>query len=225
MLKKKLAWHDSAWAIFRKDLLCEFRTRYAFGALMMLALITLSSISMTLAGTALSSPIAATLLWVILFFCAMAGLSRTFIHEQETGTLFILRLYANGQAVLAGKLLYNILLLQLMTLFILPLFIVFLNIEIQLWGQLLFVLFLGTTGIASVAILTALMVVSTGAKGSLFTVITFPVLLPQFLTAITATGLILSGIAPNWREFFFLAGYDVTIIVIASLLFDYLWYD
>lgn len=225
MRKKKLAWHNSAWTIFRKDLLCEFRTRYAVGSLMMFALITLSSVSMTLAGTTLSPTIAATLLWVILFFCAMAGLSRTFVQEQETGTLFILRLYANGQAVLAGKLLYNILLLQLMTLLILPLFIVFLNIEIELWGQLLFVLLLGTTGIAAVAIMTALMVASTGAKGSLFTVITFPVLLPQFLTAITTTSLILSGIAPNWWEFFFLAGYDTTIIVAASLLFDYLWYD
>ncbi|MEN6565202.1 MAG: heme exporter protein CcmB [Veillonellales bacterium] len=222
---KKSTWLNSAWAILYKDLLCEFRTRYALGTLTMFTLVTLSGISMTLAGAAISSSIAAMLLWIILFFCAMAGLARTFVYEQEAGTLFTLRLYANGQAVLAGKLLFNILLLQLVTALLIPLFLIFLNIEVHLWGQLVYVLFFGTVGVAAVATLTAFMVSCTNAKGSLFTVITFPLLLPQFLTAIAATGQILADTIPGWNECFFLAGYDATVIAAASLLFDYLWYD
>lgn len=224
MHTKKLSWHKSVWAVLHKDLLCEFRTRYAFGALAMFALVTLSSVSMTVAGLSLPPPIAAMLLWVIIFFCAMAGLSKTFVQEHETGTLLAIRFIGNGQAVLAGKLLFNILLLQVVTILLFPLFIIFINIEVQLWSQQIFVLFLGTIGIAATATMTSLLIACTEAKGSLFTVITFPVLLPLLLMCITATGQILANIAPGWHIFCFLAGYDVTIIVVSSLLFDYLWY-
>ncbi len=225
MPQVKLPWPSRVWYMFRKELQCELRTRYVLGELVMFVLITLASVSMAIAGNVLSPAIAATLLWVIIFFSAMAGLARSFMQELEMGTLLTLRVYAGGQTVLAGKLLYNIMLLLLVTLVIIPLFILFFNLEIQLLREFLFVVFLGTVGLASVATLTTLMVTRVHARGSLFTVITFPVLLPHFLTAITATRQILTNITPGWRELFFLAGYDLSVIVATSLLFDFLWYD
>src|SRR6266540_1426918 len=168
MPDNKLPWYSSMWAVMHKDVLCELRTRYAISTLAMFSLVTLASISMSLAGASLSPALAAVLLWVILFFCAMAGLSRVFVQEQEAGTLFTLRLYARGQAVFWGKTLFNVLLLLAITAFVIPLFMVLLNFEIPLWTVLGAVLFLGDIGIAAVATLTALMV--SGGKGSLFTV-------------------------------------------------------
>jgi heme exporter protein B len=191
----------------------------------MFALVTLASISMSLAGAALTPALAAVLLWVILFFCAMAGLARVFVQEQEAGTLFTLRLYAKGQAVFFGKTLFNILLLWALTLLIIPLFIVLLNFDIPLWAPLMAVLALGDAGIAAVATLTALMVARTGGKGSLFTVITFPLLLPQFLAVIAATAAIFGGTSPTFADYLFMAGYDIAMLIAASIAFDYLWYD
>jgi len=213
------------WAILYKECICEFRTRYTISALIMFALVTLSSISMNVAGAGLSPGITASLLWVIIFFCAMAGLGKTLIQEQEAGTLFTLHLYARGMAVFIGKLLYNVLLLDCIVVLVLPLFIIFLDLEIHLWLELVTTLFLGIIGMAAVATITALMVTGSQARGSLFTVINFPILLPQFLTAIATTTQILSDNIPDWQEFFFLAGYDISIITVALLLFDYLWYD
>ncbi len=102
---------NGIWAIFIKDGLCEFRTRYAVSALFMFALISLASISMSIGIVSLPVELTAALLWVILFFCAMAGLSRVFVQEQESGTIVALQIYGSGQAVLFGKLLFNVIVL------------------------------------------------------------------------------------------------------------------
>jgi len=102
----KLPLREAVWLVFSKDLLCEFRNRYAISALIMFALVTLSSISMTIGAVMLSDELTAVLLWIIIFFCAMAGLSRAFVQEQEAGTLFTLQIYLQSQAVIFGKMLF-----------------------------------------------------------------------------------------------------------------------
>ncbi|MBC8014924.1 MAG: heme exporter protein CcmB [Sporomusaceae bacterium] len=225
MPHKKSIWDNPCLAVMTKDVLCEFRTRYAFGSLTMFALMTLSSVSMSIGSSSLPAEFAAVILWVVLFFCAMAGLSRSFVQEQEAGTMFTLRLYAGPQAVLFGKMIFNMLLLIALTILIIPLFILFLNVEIKLPGLLVIVLVLGDIGIVAVSTLTAAMLARTQGKGSLFTVLTFPVLLPQFLSGISGTVKAISGVVMDWQELIFMISYDVIIIIAASILFDYLWYD
>lgn len=213
------------WAILYKEGLCEFRIRYAISALSMFALVTLSSVSMTIAGTTLAPELAAVLLWIILFFCAMAGLSRVFVQEYETGTIFILRLYASAQAIVFGKLVFNIIMLVVLTTFIIPLFIIFLNIEIPFVFAFSILLFLGDIGIAAAATITAAIVAKTQGKSALFTVLTFPILLPQFLAVISATAKVLNHTVPQATELVFIAGYDLVLCIAVSVLFDYLWYE
>ena len=212
-------------AVLVKDGLCELRTRYAFSTLMMFALVTLSSVSMTLGSITLAPEMGAALLWIILFFCAMAGLSRVFVQEQEAGTMFALRLYVPGQAVLFGKLLFNMGMLTLLTVLVVPLFVLFLNVDIPGGFALPLILLAGDLGIAAASTLTAAMVAKSQGKSALFAVLTFPVLLPQFLAVISATAKVLSQgeIAPG--EWLFMIGYDVVLCIAASILFDYLWYD
>lgn len=225
MEKLQFLSHSAIWAVFTKDGQCELRTRYAISALIMFALVTLSSISMTMGGLTLQADLAAALLWVILFFCAMAGLSRVFVQEQESGTIFTLRLYFPSQAVLFGKLLFNLVMLLILTFLLIPLFVLFLNVDIPLWVPFTLVLFLGNVGIAVASTLTASMVARTQGKSALFTVLTFPILLPQFLAAISLTAKIFQNTSPSWQEYGFLVGYDVVLCIAASILFDYLWYD
>lgn len=221
----KLPLINAVWRVFAKELLCEFRTRYAFSTLIMFALITLSSVSMTVGGVRLSAEISGVLLWIILFFCSMAGLSRVFVEEEESGTFFTLRIYLFSQAIILGKMLFNTILLLSLSIFIIPLFIMFLNAEIALWGSLLIVLLLGNIGIAATATLTAAMVSKAEGRQSLFTVLTFPVLLPQILSVVHATVKLFSKSAPAYNDLMFMACYDMVIIAAAYIFFDYLWYN
>lgn len=221
----KLPLSNAVWMVFSKDVLCEFRNRYAISALIMFALVTLSSISMTIGITALSYELTAVLLWIIIFFCAMAGLSRAFVQEQESGTLFTLQIYSQSQAIILGKMLFNIVLLIGLTWFIIPLFIIFLDVDFKLWGMFFLVVIFGDVGIGAVSTLTAAMVARAQGQHSLFTVLTFPILLPQFLGVINATATILGGNIPNLSQLIVMAGYDGVIIIASYMLFDYLWYE
>lgn len=221
----KLSLLSGIKVVFSKDALCEFRSRYAISTLFMFALVSLASISMSIGAASLPVELTAALLWVILFFCAMAGLSRVFVQEQEAGTILALRLYASGQAVLFGKLFFNMMMLFGLTLLVIPLFIIFLDVNIYRWPLFILILFMGDTGIAVVSTITASMVAKTQGKNALFTVLTFPVLLPQFLSCISATANILSDLPLDGSEVVFMVGYNVVMMIASSILFDYLWYE
>ncbi len=51
------------------------------------------------------------LLWIVIFFAALAGLDRSFVKEEESHTAPLLRLAAAPSVVWAGKLLYNLVLI------------------------------------------------------------------------------------------------------------------
>lgn len=212
--------------VLKKELLTEFRTRYAIGTLAMFALITLASVSMAIGSMALSAKLLAILLWIILFFSAMAGMSRVFIQEQETGTIHTLKIYGHAQIILFGKLIYNILLLNSLAIGLLPLFVISLNVDIASLGYLVIILLLGNTGMATISTLTAALVVNTQSKGSLFTVLTFPILLPLFLIVIQLTEMAIErSIFTGGNQLLFVGAYDMILIGVSSILFDYIWYD
>jgi len=79
---------SSIFAIFLKDLKSELRTRYALNALFMFVVVTISVILFSTAGESLGGTLLSGLLWVVIFFSAMSGLSRTFVSEEDRGTFF-----------------------------------------------------------------------------------------------------------------------------------------
>jgi len=217
--------YRSIKAVFKKDALCELRSYYAFSTLIAFAVTTLSSLSISMGGFALSPNLLAALLWVILFFSAMSGLSRVFVQEQDAGTFITLRVYALPQAVYWGKMIFNILLLAGLSIIVLLLFVVFFNVSTGNLPALLGVLLLGACGVAIVSTITAAMAAQTQMRSSLFTILTFPIILPAFLTAISLTAAIFGGEKLSYLLVLFLIGYDIAAAVAGSVLFDYLWLE
>ena len=213
----------SVIAVLKKDALSELRSRYAFSTLLVFTITALASLSMSIGGITLQPRLAAALLWVILFFSAMAGLARIFVQEQDAGTLLTLRIYALPQAVLFGKMIFNILLLSGLGVVLLPLFLIFFNISVRNWLSLAGVLFLGIIGVAAVSTLTAAMASQAQGRSALFTVLTFPLILPGFLGAIQLTGAIFAGENLAYEYFVFLGGYGLVAVAAGSIVFDFLW--
>ncbi len=219
------AWLKAGIPVLQKDLRVEFRTRYAYSALVMFAVTTLVTVSFSIGGATLEVDIAASLLWIILFFSAMAGLSRSFVQEEEAGTVVALKLAADPEPVYFGKLFFNVVLLFSLAALVVPLFLVLLNLTVAMPLYFLLVVAMGCLGLAGVTTILAAIVSKAGAKGSLLTVLAFPVLLPLLIGAINATRSALAGVPaaylrPDLNLLFFYNG----IAVIASLLlFEYVW--
>src|SRR5664279_5854305 len=97
----------AALAVLRKDLLAEWRTRIAVNALFLFAFAVLVLVGYAVGPTRLAPEdrptVNAVLLWIVIFFSAMTGLSRVFVKEEEAGTASALRLAAPPPAILLGK--------------------------------------------------------------------------------------------------------------------------
>jgi heme exporter protein B len=214
------------YLILIKELQTEYRSREAIGSLLLFSLTTLSAVSMTIGSQVLSPRFLAVLFWIVLFFSAMAGLSRVFLQEQSSGTIYTLRAYGGAQPILFGKFLYNFVLLNLLSLFLLPLFLAFLNTDVYHLKLLLLVLLAGNTGMAVITTLLASLIIQAQSQGALFTIISFPLLLPVLLFCIQLTT---AAFTPEptaaMQPLLFLFVYDLVMLGISSVLFDYIWYD
>ena len=124
-----------AIAIWVRDLRGEFRTRYAVNAIVLFAVTSLIAVSFSIGSYRIDEAerpfLYAVLLWIILMFSALSGLSRSFVKEQESRTMEILKLSARPQAVFLGKLLFNLTVIGALELIIVPAFIVLMKYEIQ----------------------------------------------------------------------------------------------
>ncbi len=215
----------AAWAVCAKDLRAEFRTRYALSAVGLFAITTLTVISFALGPFGLEQDLLAALLWVVLFFAAMAGLARVFVHEEEARTAPALRLAAPAGAVYLGKYLFNLVLLLLLEVLVVPLFVAMMGLQVKGPGLFLLVLLLGDLGLAGVTTVVAAMVAQASARGALFTVLSFPLLLPLLVSGIEGSRLSLAGepLAVVWPSLQVLLAYAVAMLTISLMLFPVIW--
>ena len=218
----------AARAIFIKDVRSELRTRYAINALLMFVVVTISVIMFSLVGETLTPAALSGILWVIMFFGAMSGLSRAFVAEEEKGTSMTLQLLARAAAVYIGKLFFNCLLVILLDIFVVGLFLLVMeDYAILQPGLFWLVIFLGGIGIAASTTIIAAIIAKSRSKGTLFPVLSFPILLPLLLAGITATKVAVEE--KVWDnaipELQLLGSYIVIVITVSYLLFDFVWKD
>jgi heme exporter protein B len=216
-----------ALAICRKDFNSEIRTRYSLNGLAMFIIVVISIIKFSLGEEKLSSELHAGLLWIIIFFANSNGLSRVFVAEEDRGTSFVLKLTANSKSVLLGKLIFNTLLSFLINFFVVFLFIITMDLKINSFGLFVLTVVLGNLGLSGVMTIIAALISKSSSKGTLYPVLSFPLLLPLMLTTINATWLAIEGTDAGqlFGEIQIMVSYSVVIITASFLLFDLIWND
>jgi heme exporter protein B len=225
-------WQDaSTWAaetaaVFAKDWRCEFRTRYALNTLALFAFTTLVVVGVSLGPMGVSAsrgtPVLPVLLWLILLFAAAAGLPRSFVQEEETQTATALRLSATPSAVFCGKLLYCLTLVVALEVLVTPLYLAMMNLAVRSPALLAATLAAGGYGLAAGSTLIAAMIAQARGKGTLFSVLAFPVLLPLLILAVELTRHAVAG-EPGGVALTQLLLYDGTVTVAALMLFPVVW--
>lgn len=212
--------------IFIKEFASEFRTRYALNALLMFVVTTLSIILFSIGAESPSQDVLSGTLWIVIFFSAMSGLSRTFVAEEERGTSLLLRLLANSSSVLIGKLLYNFILISFLSVIIALSYLLLINeFSVRTYEIFWITIFLGSAGLASASTILAAIIAKANTKGTLFPVLAFPILLPLLLTCINATKLATEGafLSEAVQEFQILFSFMVVMIATSFLVFDFVW--
>jgi heme exporter protein B len=220
--------------IAKKDLKQEFRTKQMLNSMVIFALLVIvifsfafgneSSIFIKDINKKVVDLLAPGMLWIAFTFAGMLGLSRSFAGEKEEGCLEGLKLCPVERAeIYNGKVISNAVLMFLMEITTIPIFVVLFNYDLKNIPGLTLVIILGTFGFIFVGTLLSALTVNTRTREILLPVILFPVLIPMILSAVTATGTLLStgDISEISGELQILAIYDIIFFVVAQLVFEY----
>ncbi len=217
-----------AIALFKKDYHSELRTRYAINSLAMFIIVAISVILFAVGQEKISEGLTGGLFWVVIFFTAMSGLARAFVSEEERGTSLTLQLIAAPSTVFSGKLLFNIILVFCMNTVIALLYAAFFeSFVIKNYSLFFFAFVIGNIGLAVSSTIIAAIIAKAGAKGTLYPVLSFPILLPLILTSVQLTLFALDGTSIEDAKFelAIVVSYDVIMLTVSYMLFDFIWND
>jgi len=213
-------------SVFKKDIRSEIRTRYSISAILLFILTSCSIIGFGIAGSRLDSNISSALLWVIMFFTSMIGLSKSFVTEEERGTFMLLKLYSSSSAVYFGKLLFNIVLCVIINFFASILFLFFIN-QIEILSISIFWLsvILGSIAIGSASTIISAIISKSNVKNAIFPVLSFPVMLPIIIAGLDATRLSYStnDFSEAVALFIQILAFTIAIVSISYVLFSFVW--
>lgn len=217
-----------AYSLFRKDLNSELRTRYAVNALAMFIIVAISVILFSIGDEKITPELSGGLFWVIIFFTAMSGLSRAFVSEEERGTTLALQLVASPSTIFTGKLIFNTILVFCMNTVIALLYsALFEAFVLENFVLFLYSFILGNIGLAVSSTIIAAIIAKAGAKGTLYPVLSFPILLPLILTSVRLTIFSMDGISFERAKFelAIVLSYDVIMTTASYMLFEFIWKD
>jgi heme exporter protein B len=160
--------------------------------------------------------------WSAVVFAGTLGLGRAFDREREGDTMRALLLSpAPRLAVFAGKTVAVALLVVAVEAAVLPLSLLFFNLDLGsgLWLMIV-ALLLGAIGFAVVGTVFAAMLLRVRSRDVLLPVVLYPVLVPMIMAGTKATAAILVGDpeAAFWVRF--LAIYDAAFLVVAVWTFE-----
>jgi len=216
----------AATTILLKEVRAEFRARELLNTTFVFALVVVVMFSFAFDHTAAESRrFGPGLLWIALLFAGSLMLQPSFAREHSNDTLDALCLApVSPFAILLGKILANVIFLGACEVLLLPIFAVFYNVAlIPVLGRLVFVLALGTFGLAVTGTVFSAVAAQARMRELLLPLLLLPVLVPLLLAAVEATAGLLSDtpeMQTTWIEL--LVGFDVMFLTVSWLLSDFL---
>jgi len=167
-----------------------------------------------------------SLFWIILLFVAVNGISKSFIQESPARHLYYYTI-ASPQAVLLSKVIYNLLLMTILSVLSFVFFLLLMGNLVVNIPLFLISLVLGSLGLSSILTMVAAIASRASNNFSLMAILSFPIILPLLGTLMKVSKSALSATqgSGNYGFIIILLTINVVVILLAYLLFPYLWRD
>lgn len=211
------------WALFKKDVLLEIRQQYSFYGVLLYIGATIYVLFM-----AMEAPEARVwngLFWVIQLFICINAVAKSFLQESRGRMLYYYSISSPASFVLA-KLLFNSLLMLVMSGLSLFLFALFLGSPIHKLGPFIGLVLLGGWSLSLVFSFLAAIAARAQQNAAIMAVLGFPIIIPQLLLLMRLSS---AAFAPlltiPLTTVLLLVALDILVILLAVILFPFLWRD
>lgn len=215
---KTILWKDVITELKTKELLSSM---FIFGVLVIL--IFIFSINLSIVN---ANDVGPGVLWVVIMFAGTLGLNRSFMMEKEQGCLQGMMLTpADRTAIYFGKLLSNILFLSVMEAFILPVFMIFFNVDIlSHLGSLLIVVILGSLGFCALGTLLSSLATNLKTREIMLPILLYPLSVPIVIGSVRMTTQVMAGesLADMMNWIGLISCFDIIYIGVSIMTIDHI---
>jgi heme exporter protein B len=209
--------------LFKKDLLLEIRQQYSFYGVLLYICATVFVLFMAIEAP--ESNVWSGLFWVIQLFICINVVAKSFLQESKGRMLYFYSISSPALFVLA-KLLFNSLLMLLMSLLSLLLFSLFLGNPMVKAGAFIGLVLLGGWSLSLIFTFLAAIAARAQQNAAIMAVLGFPLVIPQLLLLMKISNAAFNPILTiHVSNILLLLALDGMIVILAVILFPFLWKD
>jgi len=210
--------------LVKKDLVLELRQKYAFYGVLLYIVSTVFVINLMIDRP--EEKMWNAMFWVILLFVCVNAVAKSFMQENR-GRLLNFYSLVHPRCFIIAKLIYNILLMSLMSVIALVCSVIFLGNPIINMSYFFGVVLLGGVSLSILFTMLAAIAAQANQNAALMAIMGFPLIMPLLmLLANISRSAFITVYQPGLpKMFFLLGGLDLLIIALAMILFPFLWKD
>jgi heme exporter protein B len=207
-----------------KDIKLELKQSYTLNSILLYAFSTVFISYLSFNG-AIDANTWNALFWIILLFTSINAVVKSFVQESPARHLYYFTL-TSPQSVIISKIIYNSIMMLIITVLTFVFYVFYLGNQIADYPLYIASLVFGSLGFAS--LLTMVSAISSRSNNNfgLMAILSFPIILPMLITVIKVSKTALAGAVADpsaWKYIGVLALLNVIVIILAYLLFPYLW--
>lgn len=211
------------YSLFKKDVLLELRQQYNFYGILLYIGATIFVLYMAIEEP--EPKVWNGLFWVIQLFICINAVAKSFLQESRNRMLYFYSIAGPRDFVLA-KLLFNSLLMLLMSLLSLLLFSLFLTNPIQKTAPFIGLVLLGGWSLSLIFTFLAAIAAKAQQNAAIMAILGFPLIIPQLLLLMRLSNAAFNPVLTIPMEsVFLLIALDLMVILLAVILFPFLWKD
>lgn len=212
-------------ALLKKDLLLELRQQHSFYGILLYVASTIFVLYLSISNP--EGEVWNGLFWVIQLFVCVNAVAKSFLQESRGRMLYFHSICGAREFVIA-KLVYNIILMLIMSLLSLGLFFILLKNPLINTFYFIGIVCLGGISLSLVFTLLAAIAAKAQQNAALMAILGFPLIIPQLLLLIRLSKVAFGEV---FREgallqlSLLIIGLDVMVVALSIILFPFLWKD
>jgi heme exporter protein B len=209
--------------LFKKELLLEVRQQYSFYGILLYIIATIFVLYMTIQEP--EAKVWNGLFWVIQLFICINAVAKSFLQESRGRMLYFYAL-VNPRDFILAKLLFNSVLMLLMSFLSMVLFTLFLGNPLEKTIQFIGLVLLGGWGLTLVFTFLSAIAAKAQQNAAIMAILGFPLIIPQIMLLMKLANTAFSNTTSiALSTLLLLVALDVLVILLSVILFPFLWKD
>jgi len=209
--------------LIKKEFLLEFRQKSILAGILVyiVATVFISALSFK---KILHPTVWNALFWTIFMFISINISSKSFMQETKGKGLYNY-IYYNPREFILSKIIYNMLLMAVLSLLTFFFYSWFVGSMVQDLGMFLITLIFSSSAFSGVLSLTSAIASKANNNISLMAILSFPVLMPLLIVSVKLSKHAIDGLAwtVSYKYLLILIMLNFVVVALATLLFNYLW--